>query len=117
MSLLACWNGRIIQTRLGFEFSGVAWASGYFTSTVMRAGLGVESHCCHVSFVLSLHNATRELVSVSSGFRASEVTAFRLGLATFACALQSLDCVMRLEIQQLNTGMAVLQGITCCFCN
>ena len=35
----------------------------------------------------------------------------------FACALQSLDCEMRLEIQQLDTGMDVLQGIACCFCN
>ena len=35
----------------------------------------------------------------------------------FACGLQSLDCKMSLEIQQLDTGMAVLQGIACCFCN
>ena len=32
----------------------------------------------------------------------------------FSCGLQSLDCKMSLEIQQLDTGMAVLQGIACC---
>ena len=31
----------------------------------------------------------------------------------FACGLQSLDCKMSLEIQQLDTGMAV-QGTACC---
>ena len=35
----------------------------------------------------------------------------------FACGLQSLDCKMSLEIQQLDTGIAVLQGIACCICN
>ena len=58
----------------------MVWASGYFTAPVIRVGLGVESHCCHFSFALSLRNAMRELISVSSGFRVPEVTAFRLGL-------------------------------------
>ena len=56
------------------------------TAPVIRAGLGVESDCCHFSFVLSLYNATRELVNVSGGFRVSEVTAFRLGLAICMCS-------------------------------
>ena len=36
-------------------------------------GLGVESHGCHVSFVCHYINAMKELVSVSSRFRAFRI--------------------------------------------
>ena len=75
-------------------------------------GLGVESHCCPVSFVSHYKNAMKELVDLEC----QKLLHFGL-VWQFACALQSLDCEMRLEIQQLDTGMAALLGMPCCVCN
>ena len=81
MLLLACWNGRKIRIRHGFEFSGAAWAFGFLTDLVMRLALGVEWSCCHFSSVLALQNAMRELVSGSIAFRVPEGTAYQLCFA------------------------------------
>ena len=73
----------------------------------MRAGLGVEFHCCHFTFVLLLHNAMRELESISSGFGVPEVTAFRIVMAN---CVRSAEPGLRDEIR--NSAARYRYGCT-----
>ena len=66
--------------------------------------------------MLSLHNAMRELVSVSSGFGVPGVTAFRLGLVI---CMRSAEPGLCDEIRNLAARYryGCTAGIACCSCN
>ena len=94
----------------------MVWAHSFWHAGRAIVELGVEFHCCHVSFACHYINAMIELVSVSSRFRVAKVTAFWLGLAIGVRSAES-DCEMGLESHRLDPSMAVLQGLTCFFLN
>ena len=102
---------------LALGLSSVAWCGCAANNRLpLACRQWFESHCCHVNGFrfLSLQNAMRGLVTVSSGFRAQKVTAFRLGLEIWACSAEP-GLQDEIKTQRLDVGMALLQVHMCVF--